>query len=55
MANKEDRTLPNWRKTEEECAKEGWKMVGGDPTHWENEKTGEVIKGRDYKEKKGGK
>lgn len=54
MANTEDKTLPNWRKTEKQCNDEGWFMVNGDPTHWKNRDTKEEIFGKDHK-KKGGK
>lgn len=52
MANKEDPTLPNWQKTQEQYEKEGWRMIGDDPLHWENIRTGITI---DKRPKKGGK
>lgn len=53
MANTIDRTLPNYCKSAEQVASEGWEMVGGDPTHWRNRNTKEEIKGRDYNPKGG--
>lgn len=52
MSNKEDRTLPNWQKTQEQYEREGWRMIGGDPLNWENVDTGEKI---DKRPAKGGK
>jgi len=52
MSNVEDRRLPNWQKTEEQCNKEGWFMIDNDPRAWKNKFTQEVI---DTRPKKGGK
>lgn len=51
MSNKEDKTLPNWCKTQEQYEKEGWRMVDNNPLAWENVITGEKID----KRAKGGK
>lgn len=55
MGNKEDPSLPNWKKTEAQANAEGWFMVDGDPTHWINPSTKQEIKGRDHRSKKEGK
>lgn len=47
-ANKEDRSLPNWGKTQEVYEREGWLMEMDDnglpdPLRWRNVNTGEEI------------
>lgn len=52
MANKEDKTLPNWQKTQEEYEKEGWRMIDNNPLAWENVLTDEKIDKRSKAVKK---